>query len=148
MTGRRHFHCILDEGALHRPIGGPAVMRAQMERIIEVADLPKVTFQLIPLDVGAHPALDSTFVILQFAEPTVNDVVYVEGVVGNIYLETAADLVRYRRSSPGCSPSHWTQKVRLPWFRGSQRPTRTARASRKIRNDSTTAWIGKIQIAA
>jgi hypothetical protein len=34
---------------------------------------------------------------LEFDEPTVNDVVYVEGAVGNIYLETAADLVRYRR---------------------------------------------------
>lgn len=91
------FHCILDEGALRRPVGGPAVMRAQLARIIEIASLPKVTFQLIPLDVGAHPALDSTFVILEFDKPMVNDVVYVEGVVGNIYLESAAELERYKQ---------------------------------------------------
>lgn len=42
------FHCILDEAALRRPVGGPAVMRAQLGRIIEVAGLPRVTFQLIP----------------------------------------------------------------------------------------------------
>ena len=91
------FHLILDEGALHRPVGGPEVMRAQIARIIEVANFPRVTFQLIPLKVGAHPALDSTFVILGFAKQSVNDVVYVEGFVGNIYLESAADLERYRK---------------------------------------------------
>ena len=91
------FHCILDEGALRRPVGGPSVMRAQLERIIELASLPKVTFQLIPLDLGAHPGLDSTFVILNFETPMVNDVVYVEGHVGNIYLEDVADLERYKQ---------------------------------------------------
>jgi transcriptional regulator with XRE-family HTH domain len=91
------FHCILDEGALRRPVGGPAVMRAQLARIIEIARLAKVTFQLIPFAVGAHPALDSTFVILEFNKPMVNDVVYVEGVVGNIYLESPAELERYKQ---------------------------------------------------
>jgi transcriptional regulator with XRE-family HTH domain len=91
------FHCILDEAALRRPVGGAAVMRAQLARIVDVARLPKVTFQLIPFAVGAHPALESTFVILQFDKPSVNDVVYVEGVVGNIYLESPAELARYRQ---------------------------------------------------
>jgi transcriptional regulator with XRE-family HTH domain len=91
------FHLILDESALHRPVGDAGVMRDQIARIIEVADLPRVKFQLIPLKVGAHPALDSTFVILEFNKPSVNDVVYVEGAVGNIYLESAADLERYRK---------------------------------------------------
>jgi transcriptional regulator with XRE-family HTH domain len=91
------FHCVVDEGALRRLVGGPAVMRAQLARIIEVARPPKVTFQLIPFDVGAHPGLDSNFVILKFDKPMVNDIVYVEGAVGNIYLESAADLERYKR---------------------------------------------------
>jgi transcriptional regulator with XRE-family HTH domain len=91
------FHCIVDESALWRLIGGPAVMRAQLARIMEAASLPKVTFQVIPFAVGAHPGLDSNFVILEIDEPTVNDVIYVEGAVGNIYLETTADLERYKR---------------------------------------------------
>lgn len=91
------FHYIVDESALRRPIGGPAVMRGQLARIMEAARLPKVTFQLVPLDVGAHPGLMSNFVILEFDKPEVNNVVYVEGAVGNIYLESAADLERYRR---------------------------------------------------
>ena len=95
------FHFILDEGALRRPVGGAAVMRAQLARIIEVAALPAVTFQLIPFAVGAHPGLDSNFVILKFDKPMVNDVVYVEGVVGNIYLESTGELDRYKRIFAG-----------------------------------------------
>ena len=95
--GGPDFHFILDESALRRPIGGRDVMSSQIARIIEVANFPRVRFQLIPLEVGAHPALDSTFVILDFHKQSVNDVVYVEGVVGNIYLENAADLERYRK---------------------------------------------------
>ena len=91
------FHLILDQGALQRPVGGSAVMQAQIAQIIEVANLPSVTFQLIPLNIGAHAALDSTFVILEFEKASVNDVVYVEGAVGNIYLESVADLERYRK---------------------------------------------------
>jgi transcriptional regulator with XRE-family HTH domain len=91
------FYCIVDEGALRRAVGGTAVMRVQLARIIEVASLPNVTFQLIPFEVGAHPGLDSNFVILEFAKAMVNDIVYVEGAVGNIYLESAADMERYKR---------------------------------------------------
>jgi transcriptional regulator with XRE-family HTH domain len=91
------YNVIVDEGALRRPVGGAHVMRAQLARITEVAGLPKVILQVIPLSVGAHPGLQSNFVILEFSKAEVNDVVYVEGAVGNIYLESAADLARYRR---------------------------------------------------
>jgi transcriptional regulator with XRE-family HTH domain len=91
------LHFIVDEAALRRPVGGRGVMRAQLSRIAAAASLPNVTFQLIPFDVGAHPALDSNFIILAFNQPMVNDVVYVEGAVGNIYLESPAELDRYKR---------------------------------------------------
>ena len=78
------LRCILDEQALRRPVGGSAVMHSQLARIIEVAKFPKVTIQIIPVDVGAHPGMDSTFVLLEFDEPMVNDAVYVEGLVGNL----------------------------------------------------------------
>jgi transcriptional regulator with XRE-family HTH domain len=91
------FRFILDEGALHRPVGSPAVMRAQLARLIEVANFSRVTLRIIPLKIGAHPALQSTFVIVDFDNTSVNDVVYVEGAVGNIYFESAADLERYKK---------------------------------------------------
>jgi transcriptional regulator with XRE-family HTH domain len=90
------YHCIVDEAVLHRQVGGPAVMRVQLQQITAAA-LPRVTFQVIPFQAGAHPGLDSNFVILNFDQPMVNDVVYVEGVIGNFYLESAAELERYTR---------------------------------------------------
>jgi len=88
---------MLDEAALHRPIGGARAMREQLERILEAMRLPNLAIQVIPYDVGAHPALDSNFIILAFkAEaPTV---VYVEGLVGNIYLERPYEIDRYLRT--------------------------------------------------
>jgi len=90
------YHCIVDEATLHRPLGGLAVMRTQLLQIAEAAP-PKVTFQVIPFEAGAHPGLESNFVILAFDQPMVNDVVYIEGAIGNMYLENAADLERYTR---------------------------------------------------
>ena len=85
---------ILDEAALHRNIGGSIVMRGQLERLIEAASLPNVTIQVIPFNAGAHPALESNFSILEFAHP-VESVVYVEGLIGFIYLNRPKDIERY-----------------------------------------------------
>jgi len=87
---------VLDEAVLHRAVGGPAVMAAQLDRLIEVSGQPTVTAQVIPYSAGAHPAMDSTFNILEFARP-VPSVVYVEGLVGWIYIERPQDIARYRQ---------------------------------------------------
>ena len=86
---------IMDEAVLHRVVGGPAVMRDQLEQVIEVSALPHVTIRVIPFGAGAHPALDSTFSLLEFAHP-VPSVVYVEGLVGQMYLERPQDVERYK----------------------------------------------------
>jgi hypothetical protein len=70
-------------------------MRAQLQQIIDIAALPNVTIQVIPYSTGAHPALESTFYILDFDE-AVPSVVYAEGLVGSIYLERDNDISRYR----------------------------------------------------
>jgi len=91
------YHAVLDEAALRRKVGGPSVMAAQLRRLAEAARQPNVTVQVIPFDIGAHPAMESDFCILTFEQPIVSDVVYIEGLVGNIYLEKPADIERYRR---------------------------------------------------
>jgi transcriptional regulator with XRE-family HTH domain len=85
---------ILDEAVLHRVVGGPAVMGAQLERMIEATRIHSVTIQVIPYIAGAHPAMDSTFTILDLTDP-VPSVVYVEGLVGRIYLERPQEIARY-----------------------------------------------------
>lgn len=86
---------IFDEAALHRVVGGPATMRSQLRRLIELTRLPHVTIRIIPYAVGAHMAMESTFRILEFDNP-VHDVVFVEGLVGRIYLERVQDVARYK----------------------------------------------------
>jgi transcriptional regulator with XRE-family HTH domain len=86
---------IIDEAALHRVVGGPSTMRSQLQRLIELSQLPHVTIRIVPYTVGAHVAMESTFRILEFDDP-VHDVVFVEGLVGRIYLERAQDVARYK----------------------------------------------------
>ena len=86
---------VLDEAVLHRHVGGVSVMEKQMERLVEVASLSSVTLQVIPFGAGAHPAMESTFNILDFREPTPS-VVYIEGLVGFMYLERPQDISRYQ----------------------------------------------------
>ena len=72
----------------------PAVMAAQLERVLRETERPNVTVQVIPYSVGAHPALDSNFRILEFAGPA-SDLIYSEGMVGFIYLDRPEDIARY-----------------------------------------------------
>jgi transcriptional regulator with XRE-family HTH domain len=86
---------VLDEAVLHRVVGGPRVMGAQLDRLIEAARLPNVTVQVIPFAAGYHPGLESNFNILDLSAPAPS-VVFVEGLVGSLYLERPEDLKRYR----------------------------------------------------
>ena len=87
---------VIHEAAVRTYIGGPDVMREQLETLVERAAQPNVDLQLLPFTAGAHPAINSTFTLLHFREE-VPDVVYVEGLLGEHYLEARADIERYRR---------------------------------------------------
>lgn len=89
-----NFWTILDEAALHRAVGGPVVMRAQLELVLKKMQLDNVTVQVVPFSTGAHPAIDSTFNILEFAGLT-SDIVYSEGMAGFIFMEKPEDVARY-----------------------------------------------------
>lgn len=87
---------VLDEAVLHRAVGGPAVMSAQLDHVVAATRNRDITIRVIPFSSGAHSAMDSTFTILDFAE-SVSSVVYVEGLVGFIYIERSQDVVRYEQ---------------------------------------------------
>jgi transcriptional regulator with XRE-family HTH domain len=87
---------IMDEAALRRQVGGRPVMQAQLGHLIEAADLPNVTFQVIPFDVGAHAGMPGSFVFMQFGEAAIPDVVYIDSMAGDLFLEADADVRRYR----------------------------------------------------
>lgn len=86
---------VLDEAVLSRPIGGDAVMSAQLERLVEAAELPNVTLQVLPFEVGAHAGMDGTFTILTFSEPSDPGVVFAENATGGLFLEKSEELRKY-----------------------------------------------------
>jgi Domain of unknown function (DUF5753)/Helix-turn-helix domain len=91
------FRAVVDEAALHRVVGGPAIMGTALEYVVQQArDLPNVAIQVLPYEAGAHPALDSTFVVLEFRDP-LPAMVYVEGLVGQVWLERPQEIHRYKQ---------------------------------------------------
>ncbi|MER6068921.1 helix-turn-helix transcriptional regulator [Streptomyces sp. NPDC001093] len=86
---------VLDEAALKRVVGSRLVMREQLDHLIEMSQLPHVTVQVLPFEVGAHPGLNGQYAILEFADAADSSVVYLEGVTSDLYLEKAQDVQKY-----------------------------------------------------
>jgi transcriptional regulator with XRE-family HTH domain len=86
---------VIDEAALHRVVSSRLVMREQLEHLAEMSQLPHVTVQVLPYDVGAHPGLNGQYAILEFPDAADSSVVYIEGVTSDLYLEKAPDVQKY-----------------------------------------------------
>ncbi|MEU5882847.1 helix-turn-helix transcriptional regulator [Spirillospora sp. NPDC047279] len=90
------FWSVIDESCLRRAVGGPAVMAAQLRRLIELAEEPNVMLQLLPFDTGAHSASAvGTFSILELPELHVPDVVYIEAMTSALYVEDDSQVHMY-----------------------------------------------------
>ena len=86
---------VMDEAVLRRPVGGPAMMRAQFRHLLEVAELPQVTLQVVPFASGAHAGESGSFTVLRFEERDLPDVVYIEQLTGATYLDQRSDVEHY-----------------------------------------------------
>jgi transcriptional regulator with XRE-family HTH domain len=89
------YWAVIDEAVLRRTTGGPEIMRAQLERLIELTALPHVTLQVVPFEAGAHAGMEAPFLILGYPEQADPDVVYVENTTSGVYLEQPSDVHRY-----------------------------------------------------
>ena len=96
---RPRYRVLLDEAALRRRVGGPAVMAAQFDKVLDAARQGKAAVQVIPFEVGEYAAVDAYFVLLDFDEESnLSPVVFIEGLTGNQYIERKADIARYREA--------------------------------------------------
>lgn len=89
------FEAVVDESVLLRVVGGPEVMHEQLERLLELSHLPHVTLRVIPYGAGALPAGNNKFIILGFTQPSVPDVVFIEGLTGDLYLDEPTEVAVY-----------------------------------------------------
>lgn len=93
------YRAIMDEAVLHRNVGGEGVMRNQLDKLLERSESQQVVIQVIPFGAGAHSGAESNFDLLEFSDDILQGpVVYVEGLVGNLYFERQLDIRRYREA--------------------------------------------------
>ncbi|WP_338073272.1 helix-turn-helix transcriptional regulator [Kibdelosporangium phytohabitans] len=85
--------CVAEEQVLRRPVGGPAVMVEQLDHLLEVTRRPNINFQVIPCDIGIHPALKGAFVLLTFEDDW--RVAYQETRRSAYYYDSPADVEDY-----------------------------------------------------
>jgi transcriptional regulator with XRE-family HTH domain len=78
---------VVDEAVLRRPAGSPAVMQGQLKHLLDLAERPNITIQIMPFRAGGHSAAGGAFSILRFAEPDLPDVVYLEQLTSSLYLD-------------------------------------------------------------
>jgi transcriptional regulator with XRE-family HTH domain len=88
------FTAIVDESALRRVVGGPEVMQDQLKALVTASESPNVAIRVLPLSSGALPTPTSKFIILSFDGPP--DVVFLETLTGQLFLERESDVAAYR----------------------------------------------------
>jgi transcriptional regulator with XRE-family HTH domain len=86
---------VIDEAALRRPVGGRAVMRGQINRLVETTALPNVTLQMLPFAAGPHPAPYGPFRVFRFPARELPDIVYGESMTSAFYLDKPEEAATY-----------------------------------------------------
>lgn len=89
------FYAVIGEGVLHQQVGGLNVMRAQLQHVIEVAELPNVRVQVLPFRAGGHACIGGSFNIVSFSEAEAVDVVHVDSIAATVWVENEADSTTY-----------------------------------------------------
>ncbi|MGW7046288.1 helix-turn-helix domain-containing protein [Streptomyces avermitilis] len=106
---------VMDETALRRPVGGPEVMRAQIDKLLEVTKLAHVTLQVIPFSSGPHAGTYGPFVLFRFAMPELPDMVYSEYLTGAVYLDARAEVATHLevmdRMAAQAATAHRTKEI-------------------------------------
>ncbi|MFF9625356.1 helix-turn-helix domain-containing protein [Streptomyces griseosporeus] len=92
------FHIVLDEAALRRPYGDRAVMREQLQHLIDMSERPNVRLQVMPFSFGGHSGESGAFTILSFPESDLSDVVFLEQLTSALYLDKREDVLQYEQA--------------------------------------------------
>ncbi|MEV0847453.1 helix-turn-helix transcriptional regulator [Streptomyces sp. NPDC049954] len=86
---------IIHEAALRLRMADPTIMRDQLQRLLDLTELPQVSIQVLPLDATPHPGLSGAFTMLGFEQTKDLDVVLVENLKTALYVENPAEVSVY-----------------------------------------------------
>ncbi|MEU5040519.1 MULTISPECIES: helix-turn-helix domain-containing protein [Streptomyces] len=87
---------VLAEGVLRQQVGGPTVMREQLEHLATMAERPNITVQVLPFSRGAHSGMFGPYLLLSFPRVSALDLVLTETPIGNIWMEQESEVAHYR----------------------------------------------------
>jgi transcriptional regulator with XRE-family HTH domain len=90
------FHFMLDEAVIRRLVGGASVMRRQLRRLLEVAERPNITVEVVPFSAGVHQGMKGPFKVIEFADPLDGDIVFLEGPKADILSDDPKEALSYR----------------------------------------------------
>ncbi|GAA0987396.1 helix-turn-helix transcriptional regulator [Nocardiopsis tropica] len=91
-----HLDFVLNEAAIRRNVGGREVMIEQLQTLHQVAGTSTATLRLLPFHTGTHAGMEGAFTVFSFPKELYPDVVYIEGMMGDLYLESSESVSRYR----------------------------------------------------
>jgi transcriptional regulator with XRE-family HTH domain len=116
--GGPQYWAVVDEGALRRSLGSPAVLRAQLRHILELSELRNVTVQMLPFTAGGQFVAAGPFTVLRFTEPDLPDVVYHEHLSGAVYVDRRSDVEGYhslinRASVQALTPADTRTRIQM-----------------------------------
>lgn len=94
---------VLDESVLYRRRGTREVMAEQLARLLKVAERPRITVQVLPLDAGEHEAQQGSFQLIKFPAEFVGDpgVAYLDELPEGYYHEEPGDVAKYEQAFAG-----------------------------------------------
>jgi transcriptional regulator with XRE-family HTH domain len=86
---------VMEEAVLHRVVGGPEVMREQVDRLLEASELDHISLDIVPFSAGAHVGACAPFTYFRFEEPELPDIVYSEILSASMYLDQRSDVAAH-----------------------------------------------------
>jgi transcriptional regulator with XRE-family HTH domain len=95
--GQMDYWAILAEEVLHRTVGGPKAMAEQLQHLVELADHPRNTIQVLPFRSGEHPGLRGPFTVLDIDPASGLSAVYLEGNRTEVMLELPSEVEPFKR---------------------------------------------------
>lgn len=107
VSGEVEISVLLDETVLDRAFGDADILSRQLKELAELATLPNVSIRLIPLDAGPHPGVHGSFAHLIFRGRELADVIYLEGLWGNTFVERPSEVERFRQAYKASENQSW-----------------------------------------
>jgi transcriptional regulator with XRE-family HTH domain len=90
------LNVVLDEAALRREAGGPAMMAGQVQRLIEASAHPRVRIQVLTFAQGSHVGMAGSFGIFSFPGDPGGDIGFVDTMAGSLFIERRAEVAAAR----------------------------------------------------